>query len=145
MKAIPHQDLTYRVIGCGMSVHNRLGPGLREGDYQRALAVEMESAGLTHEDEKAIEIYLDETRVGLLYLDHLVEGTVVVEVKALRHKLTNDEIGQVITYLAATGLQVGLLLNFGGRSLEYKRILPPRKLDDWKSRIGRYLWTPQRT
>jgi len=145
MKAIPHSDLTYRVIGCAMSVHNRLGPGLREGHYQRALAVEMESAGLTHEDEKAIEIYLDETRVGLLYLDHLVGGMIVVEVKALRHKLTNDEIGQVITYLAATGLQVGLLLNFGGRSLEYKRILPPRKLDDWKSRIGRYVWTPQRT
>ena len=74
-----------------------------------------------------------------------MEGTVVVEVKALRHKLTNDEIGQVITYLAATGLQVGLLLNFGGRSLEYKRILPPQKLDDWKSRTGRYVWTPQRT
>lgn len=145
MKAIPHPDLTYRVIGCAMSVHNRLGPGLREGHYQRTLAVEMESAGLTHEDEKAIEIYLNETRGGLLYLDHLVEGTVVVEVKALRHKLTNDEIGQVITYLAATGLQVGLLLNFGGRSLEYKRILPPQKLDDWKSRIGRYVWTPQRT
>ena len=145
MKAIPHSDLTYRVIGCAMSVHNRLGPGLREGHYQRALAVEMESAGLTHEDEKAIEIYLDETRVGLLYLDHLVGGMIVVEVKALRHKLTNDEIGQVITYLAATGLQVGLLLNFGGRSLEYKRILPPQKLDDWKSRIGRYVWTSQRT
>lgn len=145
MKAIPHSDLTFRVIGCAMSVHNRLGPGLREGHYQRALAVEMESAGLTHEPEKAVEIHLDGTRVGLLYLDHLVEGTVVVEVKALRHKLTNDEIGQVITYLAATGLQVGLLLNFGGRSLEYKRILPPQKLDDWKSRIGRYLWTPQRT
>jgi len=142
--AIPHSDLTYCVIGCAMSVHNRLGPGLREGHYQRALAVEMESAGLTHEDEKAIEIYLDETRVGLLYLDHLVGGMIVVEVKALRHKLTNDEIGQVITYLAATGLQVGLLLNFGGRSLEYKRILPPQKLDDWKSRIGRYVWTPQR-
>ena len=117
---------------------------MREGDYQRALSVEMESAGLTHQEEKAIEIYLDETRVGLLYLDHLVEGTVVVEVKALRHKLTNDEIGQVITYLAATGLQVGLLLNFGGKSLEYRRILPPRKLDDWKRRIGRFVWSPQR-
>ena len=144
MNAIPHPDLTYRVIGCAMSVHNRLGPGLREGHYQRALSVEMESAGLTHEDEKSIEIQVDGARVGLLYLDHLVEGTVIVEVKALRHKLTNDEIGQVITYLAATGLRVGLLLNFGGRSLEYRRILPPRKLDDWKARIGRYVWTPQR-
>src|SRR3989304_9061571 len=109
MKACRPSDLTYRVIGCAMSVHNHLGPGLREGHYQRALAVEMESAGLTHEPEKTVEIRLDGTRVGLLYLDHLVGGMIVVEVKALRHKLTNDEVGQVITYLAATGRHGSLL------------------------------------
>ena len=144
MDELPHQELTYRIIGCAMAVHNRLGPGLREGDYQRALALEMEKAGLAHEEEKPIEIFLDGTSVGLLYLDHLVEGRVVVEDKALRHKLTDDEIGQVITYLAATGLKVGLLLNFGGKSLEYKRVLPPRKLDSWKERIRRYAWMPNR-
>ena len=143
MNAIPHEDLTYRVIGCAMSVHNLLGPGLREGHYQRALSAEMEKAGLSFEEERPVEIFADGTSVGLLYLDHLVEGAVVVEVKALRHKLTNDEIGQVITYLAATGLQVGLLLNFAGTSLEYRRILPPQKLDDWKTRIGRYVRIPQ--
>src|SRR3972149_6846299 len=138
MADVPYQDGTYRVIGCAMAVHNRLGPGLREGVYQRALAVEMEAAGLVHEDEKPVEIFVDGASVGLLYLDHLVEDTVVVEVKALRHRLTDAEVGQVITYLAATGLRVGLLLNFGGKSLEYKRILPPRKLDAWKERIKRY-------
>ena len=144
MADVPNQDVTYRVIGCAMAVHNRLGPGLREGIYQRALAVEMEAAGLVHEDEKPVEIFVNGTSVGLLYLDHLVEDTVVVEVKALRHQLTNDEVGQVITYLAATGLKVGLLLNFTGRSLEYRRILPPKKLDAWKERIRRYAWMPKR-
>jgi GxxExxY protein len=143
MDDIPHRDLTYRIVGCAMTVHNGLGPGLREGDYQRALALEMEKAGLAHEEEQPIEIYLDGTSIGLLYLDHLVEGRAIVEVKALRHKLTDDEIGQVITYLAATGLNVGLLLNFGGNSLEYRRVLPPRKLDAWKERIRRYAWMPK--
>jgi GxxExxY protein len=143
MEDIPHQDLTHRIIGCAMAVHNMLGPGLREGHYQRALAAEMERAGLVHEEEKSVEIFLGGMSVGLLYLDHPVEGRVVVEVKALRHKLTNDEVGQVITYLAATGLKVGLLINFGGKSLEYKRVLPPRKLDSWKERIRRYAWMPR--
>lgn len=145
MDSIPHSDVTYRVIGCAMAVHNKLGPGLKEGIYQRALAAEMDSAGLTHVDEKPVEIFLDGVSVGLLYLDHLIEDSVVVEVKALRHQLTDDEVGQVITYLAATGLKVGLLVNFARKSLEYRRILPPRKLDAWRDRIRRYVWTPERS
>jgi GxxExxY protein len=140
MGVVPHEDVTYKVIGCAMAVHNELGPGLREGIYQRALAVKMEQAGFEHVEEKPVEIYLDDTCIGLLYLDHLVEHSVVVEIKALRHQLTNDEVGQVITYLAATGYSVGLLLNFAGKSLEYKRIFPPKKLDEWKNRIQRYVW-----
>jgi GxxExxY protein len=127
-----------------MRVHNRLGPGLKEGIYQRALSEEMRADGLSFEEEKPIEIFVDDVSVGLLYLDHLVEDDVVVEVKALRHRLTQDEVGQVITYLAATDRQVGLLFNFAGRSLEYKRILPPRKLEEWKRRIQRYAWKPRR-
>ncbi len=138
----PLEDVTFRIIGCAMAVHNELGPGSREGIYQRALAVKMESAGLAHIEEKRVEIFLDDVMVGLLYLDHLVENSIFVEVKALRHQLTDDEVGQVITYLAATGHRVGLLINFAGNSLEYRRILPPKKLDEWKKRIRRYIWTP---
>ena len=138
-----HEDVTYRIIGAAMRVHNALGPGLREGTYQRALSEQMRADGLSFEEERPVEILLDGVSVGLLYLDHLVEDAVVVEVKALRHRLTQDEVGQVITYLAATGHKVGLLLNFAGRSLEYKRILPPKKLDDWRQRIRRYAWTPK--
>ncbi len=142
MGVVPHTDVTYKIIGCAMAVHNELGPGLREGHYQRALAVKMDEAGLTHEDEKPVAIFVDGVQVGLPYLDHLVEESVVVEIKALRHRLTDDEVGQVITYLTATGHAVGLLLNFAGRSLEYRRILPPKKETDWTKRIGRYLWRP---
>ncbi len=125
-----------------MKVHNQLGPGLREVVYHRALSISMEEAGLSFEDEKPVEVVFDDARVGLFYLDHLVEGSVVVEEKALSHLLTSEEVAQVITYLAATGLQVGLLLNFGRRYLEHKRVLPPQKLAPWRDRVRRYMRTP---
>src|SRR5688572_13690297 len=116
-----HQDVTYRVIGAAMKVHNQLGPGLRETLYHRALSVAMREAGLSFEFEKPVQVELDGEFVGMLFLDHFVEGAVVVETKVLSHLLTNDEVGQVITYLSATGAPVGLLLNFGRPRLEYKR------------------------
>jgi GxxExxY protein len=125
-----------------MEVHNQLGPGLKEVAYHRAMSARMERVGLSFEEEKPVEIEMDGTRAGLLYLDHLVEGVVVVEEKALSHMLTSEEVAQVITYLAATDLPVGLLVNFGRRRLEYKRVLPPRKLEGWRDRIRRYLWQP---
>jgi GxxExxY protein len=142
MPLVASKDASYNIIGCAMAVHNELGPGLREGIYQRALAVKMDAAGFVHEEERRVQVFIDGCDVGLLYLDHLVDESVIVEVKALKHKLTDDEIGQVITYLAATGLKVGLLLNFAGKSLEYKRIFPPRKVDVWQHRIRRYTWQP---
>jgi GxxExxY protein len=98
----------------------------------------MHEEGLSFEAEKRVQLACDGKRIGLLSIDHLVEGAVVVEVKALSHLLTSDEISQVVTYLAATNLPVGLLLNFGRTRLEYRRILPPRKLS-WPNRIRRYL------
>jgi GxxExxY protein len=142
MSVIARSDVTYKIIGCAMAVHNELGPGLRESIYQRALAVKMEGAGLAHVEEYKVEVFVDGFPVGLLYLDHLVDQSIVIEVKALKHKLTDDEIGQVITYLAATGFKVGLLFNFAGKSLEYRRIYPPRKVDAWQQRIRRYTWQP---
>src|SRR4030042_2638553 len=130
-EAKPLEDLTYRVIGAAMKVHNTLGPGLKEAAYQKALCLEMETAGLSFEAERPVEIFVDGTSVGLLYLDHLVEEQLVVEEKALSHLLTNEEIAQVITYLCATGLNVGLLLNFGRRRLEHNVILPPKNVQRW--------------
>jgi len=138
----PLQDITYRVIGAAMAVHNALGPGLKERAYHHALSVELEKAALSYEEEKPVEIFLDDVSVGLLYMDHVVEGEVIVEEKALSHMLTEEEVAQVITYLAATGLPVGVLLNFGRQRLQYRRILRPRKLDAWQERISRYVWKP---
>jgi GxxExxY protein len=141
----PLEDLTYKVIGCAMRVHNGLGPGLKEAVYQRALSLEMEAADLSFEAERSVEIFIDSTFVGLLYLDHLVEDQLVVEEKALSHLLTKEEIAQVITYLCTTGLNVGLLLNFGRRRLKYKRIFPPKNVSRWRERINRYVWRPKDT
>jgi GxxExxY protein len=137
------EQITYKIIGAAMQVHNELGPGLKEAFYQRALSIELEKAGLSFELEYAVEIHVDESRVGLLYLDHLVEDEIVVEEKAFPHMLTDEEIAQVITYLCATGKKVGLLLNFGRGRLEFKRVLPPRDRARWSERIARYVWTPR--
>ena len=143
MDTTPYDHLTYKIIGAAMTVHNALGPGLKEAFYQRALSTEMEKAGLSFYAEQRIEVHLDETRLGVLCLDHLVEEQIIVEEKALSHMLTNEEIAQVITYLCATGKKIGLLINLGRQGLEYRRILPPRDITRWRTRIQRYVWMPR--
>ena len=137
-----YSDITYQIIGAAMDVHSKIGPGHKEAVYQKMLTDKMVERGLSVEPERSVEIVVDDQVYGLLYLDHLVNECVVVECKALAHLLTKEEVAQVITYLAATGLPVGLLLNFGRRRLQYKRIFRPKKLDDWKLHIAPYLWRP---
>ncbi len=141
--SVPHTDITYRIIGCAMRVHTRLGPGLKERHYQRALTAEMVKDGLYVSEEHAVEVYDGETWIGRLYLDQLVEECVVVEVEAFAHMLTDEQVAQVITYLAATGLKVGLLLNFGRKRLERRRILVPKDVNDWRKHARRYVWRPK--
>lgn len=125
-----------------MKVHNQLGPGQKEITYPEALSMEMRDRGLSFEDEMPVEITLADERAGLLYLDHFVEEGIVVEEKAFSHLLTNEELAQILTYLAVTGAPLGLLINFGRRRLEYKRILPPRQFQEWTERAFRYAWQP---
>lgn len=141
-RKIPHEDITYRIIGAAMRVHCRTARGLREQHYQKALTAELIKEGLTCSEEHHVEIYDGDVWMGRLYLDHWVNDCIVVETKAFAHPLGDREVGQVITYLAALDAKVGLLLNFGRPSLEKKRILPPRSRDGWQSRIGQYLWRP---
>lgn len=129
-------DLTYRIIGAAMEVHNAIGPGYPERVYERALEVELERRGIAVQRQYPFAVYHEDVQVGLFILDLFVEQKVVVELKALRHLTTNDEVAQVITYLKGTGAPVGLLINFARRRLEYRRIFPPRR--DGPDRIGRY-------
>ena len=131
-------DLTYRIIGAAMTVHNQLGPGYKEEVYERALAVELAKCQIPAQAQFPVEVHYDGTPVALFYLDLLVDQTVVVEVKALSHQLTDDERAQVINYLKATGAPVGLLFNFGRRRLEYKRIFPSATTSsELPQRLGR--------
>jgi GxxExxY protein len=130
-------DLTYRIIGAAMAVHNSLGPGYKEEAYERALAVELNERAIATQRQFPVEVSHAGVQVALFYLDLFVEGTVVVEVKAFGHQLTNDERAQVINYLKATGAPVGLLFNFGRRKLEYKRILPSAATQGSVQRLGR--------
>jgi GxxExxY protein len=139
---IPHQDLTYRIIGAAMRVHRNTPRGLREKHYQRALTAEMAKDGLIVVEEYPLEIYSGETWLGRLYLDHWVNDCIVVEDKAVSRRMGNREIAQVIAYLAATEGKVGLLLNFGRSRLEYQRILPPKSVQNWRHNIAQYVWRP---
>jgi GxxExxY protein len=116
-----NDDLTYRVIGCAMEVHKVLGNGFQEVIYQRCLAIELDKAGIPYAREVEQEIYYKDINVGSRRADFIIDGKLVVELKALL-QLENVHIAQAKNYLNAYHLESGLLINFGGVSLEYKRI-----------------------
>lgn len=130
---ISHQDLTYEIIGAAMEVHSDLGPGYKEEIYQKALEIELRNRKIQVEPQKSIEIRFKGEMVGWQLLDFFVDDKVVVEIKALS-KLDTDHEAQIISYLKATDSEIGLLINFGTRRLEYKRILPPKKIREWSKR-----------
>ncbi len=140
---IPHQELTYKIIGCAMRVHSRTQRGLREKHYQRALTLEMQQVGLTVEEEYCKEVYDGENWIGRLYRDHWVDNCIVVEDKAVSRKIEGKDIAQIVAYLSITNAEVGLFLNFGRSRLEYHRILPPKSVQDWRKSIQPYLWQPR--
>ncbi len=135
-------DLTYKVNGLAMQVHSELRPGHRERLYQRRLAEVLTAAGLQNEMEKRVEVYVDDSLIGYMFLDLWVEDSLVVECKAFSNPVDESAIGQVLTYLAATGGPVGMLYNFGRRKLEYKRILPSKNVQEWHKHLYRCIWAP---
>ena len=114
-------DLTYRIIGCAMNVHNVLGCGFQEVIYQRCLALEMEKQGLGFARELEMPIYYEKVEVGSRRVDFLVEETALVEIKAVV-KLEDVHLAQGLNYLRVYNLEKGLLLNFGNTRLEVKRL-----------------------
>lgn len=114
-------ELTHKIIGCAMQVHRVLGNGFQEVIYQRALAIELRMAALEFEREKEMHIFYREEEIGTRRVDFFVEGKVMVELKALE-KLEDVHKAQAINYCEAYGIADGLLINFGGKSLEFKRV-----------------------
>ncbi len=114
-------ELTHKIIGCAMQVHNTLGNGFQEVIYQRALAIEMTFQGLHYEREKEMPIFYREQDIGTRRVDFFVENCVMVELKAIE-KLEGVHKAQAINYLEAYNMADGLLINFGGLSLGFKRV-----------------------
>ncbi len=120
-----HSDITRKVIGAAMKVHSTLGNGFQEVIYQRALAIEMGNQGLDFQRELEMPIHYGDEEIGTRRVDFMVEGKVMVELKAVT-KLEDVHLAQAINYLEAYKLEIGLLINFGGRSLEFKRLIKSR-------------------
>ena len=114
------EQLTERIIGCAMVVHRALGPGFLESVYENALAHELQKAGLKVECQRPLTVTYDGVVVGNFVADMLVDDAVLIENKAVQAIAASHEV-QVVNYLTATGLEIGLVLNFGSGSLEFRR------------------------
>ena len=125
----PFDELTYKIIGLAMAVHNELGPGFPEEMYQRALCIVLSEDNIEHDREFQSDVSFRSRTLGTFRLDFVVERTIVLELKALE-SLNRVHEEQVISYLAASGLNIGLLINFGSASLQHKRIFPPRAVQN---------------
>lgn len=119
-----YEDLTHKIIGCAMKVHSTMGNGFQEVIYQRALAIEMNKQGLSFSREHEMDVYYDGEVVGSRRADFFVEDKIIVELKAII-RLEDVHLAQAINYLEAFDKQVGLLINFGNRSLQFRRVAKP--------------------
>jgi GxxExxY protein len=116
-----HKELTEKIIGCAMRVHNTLGNGFQEVIYQRALEIEMRKAGLRYAREMEMIIYYDGEDIGKRRVDFFVENIVMVELKAIT-LLEDVHLAQAMNYVEAYKIEIGLLINFGAKSLQFKRV-----------------------
>ena len=121
-----HSELTGKIIGCAMEVHKTLGNGFQEVIYQRALDMEMKHQGLSASREHEMDIFYKGIKIGNRRADFFVEGKIMVELRAVI-QLEDVHLAQAINYLEAYGMEVGLLINFGNRSLQFKRVMKPVK------------------
>lgn len=120
-KMYKYHDLTQLIIGCAMKVHTTLGNGFQEVIYQRALAIEFAEHGISFQREVAIKVYYKEQQIGERRVDFLIEDKVCLEIKALV-QFEDVHLAQAKNYLEAFKLKVGLLINFGNTSLQFKRV-----------------------
>lgn len=116
-----HKALTHKIIGCAMEVHKHLGNGFQEVVYQRALSIEMNMQTIHHEREKEMPLQYKGHDIGTRRVDFFVEEKIMVEIKALT-QLVDVHLAQAMNYLEAYNMEIGLLINFGAKSLQFKRV-----------------------
>lgn len=116
-----HQEITQKIIGASMEVHKILGNGFQEVIYQRALELEFKSFGLSFQREYEMDIFYKGDRIGGRRVDFFIENCIMVELKALVN-LEDVHLAQAMNYLEAYNVEVGLLINFGAKSLQFKRV-----------------------
>lgn len=124
-------DLTGRIIGCAMNVHGILGSGFQEVIYQRALAIEMQKQDLSFRREMEMTIFYDNIQIGIRRVDFFVEDIIMLELKAVS-ELNDSHLNQAINYLEAYNLPIGLLINFGSKSLTFKRVYNTKHTENRK-------------
>jgi GxxExxY protein len=117
-----YSDITEKIIKCSFAVHNIIGCGFQEVVYQRALAIELDDCGLQYIREQEMPLFYKDHHIGTRRVDFLVDEKVLVEIKAIS-KLEDVHFVQAINYLQAFKLEVGLLINFGSTSVEFKRVM----------------------
>jgi len=122
MDQLKHKELTGRIIGACMRVHSELGNGFPEVIYQRSLAIEFSHSNLEYDREISMPLYYQGQNVGSRRVDFLVEDKILLELKAVS-EITSVHYAQILNYLKAYQLQIGLLVNFGEESLKFKRFI----------------------
>ena len=119
---LDYEDLTQRIIGCYYDVYNELGVGFHEISYRKAMVIALGEIGLKSVEETPVEVFFRQKSIGHYKTDMIVEGTVILELKTLE-KLTSKQEKQLLNYLAATPIEIGLLFNFGGEKPEFRRMV----------------------
>lgn len=131
-----YQEITGEIIGCAMEVHRTLGCGFQEYVYQRALEIEFKKKNIKHHREFEIKIIYKGDYIALRIVDFLINNLVTVEIKA-RTVLEDVHLAQAINYLESSSYPVGLLINFGAKSLQFKRLYnkksPPNQIQSNES------------
>ena len=116
------EELSSRILGAAVEVHKALGPGFLESIYQRAIEVALGHRGIGFERQKEVHVYFEDVEVGIQRLDLVIEGQIILELKAVK-ALEDIHFAQLKSYLKATGLRTGLLLNFNAPTLVIKRVV----------------------
>jgi len=130
------KELTHKIIGCAMKVHSTLGNGFQEVIYQRAMVIEMEKEGLSFAREMEMDITYDGQQIGKRRVDFFVEDKIMVELKALIN-LEDVHLAQAMNYCQAYNLPIGLLINFGSKSLQFKRVYNINHPDNQNPKISK--------